>query len=256
MLQKSSQTLLQSLGISLLLLGSSFFHVATCSSSPLAINFKRDMVGEDCKDLTEEACIRESITIQKCPIACSDLLEKSGSIARPPASDDGEMYQQVVTKADGTTMTLEEYEGYITLFVVIPLVPNAQYYYELVEHVHKIFPFTVELLILPYPVAAVAVVGEDSDESDAYAGEIIPHTNTKSTFLKHEERSDFMIYLSESEVFGGEDNLKSFPNDRASIYIISSDGRFVERMVAPKLMDLEKRIIVYLQQLDPTSLEL
>ncbi|KAL3942506.1 MAG: hypothetical protein SGBAC_003318 [Bacillariaceae sp.] len=253
MLQKSSRTLLQSLGVSLLLLGSSFFHVAT-SSSPLAtINFKRDMVGDDCKDLTEEACIRESLTIQKCPIACSDLLEQSGSIARPPASDDGEIYQQVVTKADGTTMTLEEYEGYITLFAVIPLVPNAQYYYELVEHVHKIFPFTVELLILPYPV----VVGvEEDDESDAYAGEIIPHTNTKSTFLKHEERSDFMIYLSESEDFGGEDNLKTFPNDRASIYIISSDGRFVERMVAPKLMDLEKRIIVYLQQLDPTSLEL
>jgi len=230
----------QRLGLSVLLLSSSFFHVATSNSS--TFQFKRD-VG-DCGDLTEEACIRESITIQKCPITCSELLGEPGSVAR--SSDNEILYQQVVTKQDGKQMTLEECEGYITLFVVIPLVGNAQYYYELVEHVHEIFPFTVELLILPYPVA---------DESDPHYGDIIPKANSKAIFLKHEERSDFLIFLSESEVFGGEDNLKNFANDRASMYIISSDGQFVERMVAPKLVDLEQRIIVYLQQLDPSKMD-
>lgn len=238
MLAQSNRTV-KNLGVlSLLLLSLSNSHVVTAST----YRFKRDI--GDCNDLTVEACIQESITIQKCPIACSDLLYEAGSLAR---ASDSEIYQQVVTKQDGKRMTLEEYEGYITLFVVIPLVANAQYFYELVEHVHEIFPFTVELLILPYPV---------TDETDAHYGEIIPKPNTKATFLKHEERSDFMIYLSESEVFGGEDNLKSFSNDRASIYIISSDGQFVERMVAPKLVDLEKRIIVYLQQLGPSHTEL
>jgi hypothetical protein len=239
------RTVFQSLGVvSLLLLCSSFVHVANGAGSRSS-KFKRDI--GDCSDLTTEACIQEIVTIQRCPIICSELLEEPGSIARP---SDSEIYQQRVAKQDGKQMTLEEYEGYITLFVVIPLVPNAQYYYELVEHVHKIFPFTVEIMILPVPVVA------DDDESDPHYGEIIPQANSKVAFLKHEDRTDFMIYLSESEVFGGEDNLHEFANDRASIYIISANGQFVERMVAPKLIDLEKRIIVYLQQLDPTYSEL
>ncbi|CAJ1961725.1 unnamed protein product [Cylindrotheca closterium] len=252
--QSTSRTVFQSLGMSLLLfcgsLSSSsllFFHknnvFASAAGASGTQKFKRD-IGDDCSDLTSEACIREIITIQKCPIACSELLEEPGTIAR---TSDSEIYQQRVTKQDGKQITLEEYEGYITLFVVIPLVPNAQYYYELVEHVHEIFPFTVEIMILPISVV---------DDNEYDAAEIIPQANSKVTFLKHEERTDFMIYLSESEVFGGEDNLREFANDRASIYIISSNGQFVERMVAPKLIDLEKRIIVYLQQLDPTFLEL
>jgi hypothetical protein len=59
-----------------------------------------------------------------------------------------------------------------------------------------------------------------------------------------------LFYLWESNVYGGVENMKDVPKDRASIYVISTDGRYVERLISPSLTELERRIIVYSKQLE------
>jgi len=37
-------------------------------------------------------------------------------------------------------MSFDRFEGYVTLLVVIPLFPGlAQYYYDMMEHIHTVF---------------------------------------------------------------------------------------------------------------------
>jgi hypothetical protein len=197
-----------------------------------------------CDDLSDDVCIQETRVFFECPITCSKLLERPGSIARM----EGEFFDQSVTRQDGKRMSLEDFEGYVTLYAILPLVPSAQYYYELLEHIHKIFPYTVEILVMPYQE-----IEEIDKEDKTTTVAIKPHDNPHVTFLQQETRPDLLFYLWESKVYGGEENLKDVPKDRPSIYVISTDGRFVERLISPSLTDLERRIIVYLKQLEQTN---
>jgi hypothetical protein len=197
-----------------------------------------------CDDLTDDVCIQETSAFFECPITCSKLLDREGSIARM----EGEFFDQSVTGQDGKRISLEDFEGYVTLYAILPLVPSAQYYYELLEHIHKIFPYTVEILLMPYQEM------EEIDKEDKTTTVAIkPQDNPHVTFLQQETRPDLLFYLWESNVYGGERNMKDVPKDRASIYVISTDGRFVERLISPSVTDLERRISVYLKQLEQTN---
>jgi hypothetical protein len=194
-----------------------------------------------CDDLTDDVCIQETRAFFDCPIACSKLVSKPGSIGRL----EGEFFEQSVTRQDGKRMSLEDFEGSVTLYAILPLVPSAQYYYELLEHIHKIFPYTVEILVMPYKDM------EEIDKEDKTTPVAIkPHDNPHVTFLQQETRTDLLFYLWESNVYGGVENMKDVPKDRASIYVISTDGRYVERLISPSLTELERRIIVYSKQLE------
>lgn len=208
--------------------------------APKAKAFNYHLDTGSCGDVTDDECIQEGITFFNCPITCSKLLERPGSIARM----DGGFFDQFVTQHDGERLSLEDFEGYVTLYAILPLVPSVQYYYELLEHIQKIFPYTVEILVMPY---------HEAEEGDDDKVMIKQHENSKVIFLQQELRPDLLFYLWESKVYGGDDNIKTAPADRASIYVISTDGMFVERLISPSLADLERRIIVYLKQLEQTS---
>eukprot|EP00980_Cylindrotheca_fusiformis_P002912 scaffold675_cov103-Cylindrotheca_fusiformis.AAC.23 len=228
------------------------FAIILLVSPTEGFHFKQDT--GNCSDITEEKdCIQDKNVFFDCPHTCSTLLQMPGSIGR---MEDSAFFDQSVTRQDnGKRLSLEDFEGYVTLYAILPLVPNAQYYYEMLEHVHEIFPYTVEILAMPYQVPSPDEDQDQQQQEDQKAALIddfiiTPHDNPKVRFLQQETRPDLLYYLWESNVYAGEEVMANIPNDRASIYIISADGMFVERLISPSLTDLERRIIVYLKQLE------
>jgi len=51
---------------------------------------------------------------------------------------------------DGSGISLEENEGYITMYAVLPMLPGmAQYYYKAIEHIAHVYKYTLVAMILP-----------------------------------------------------------------------------------------------------------
>jgi hypothetical protein len=143
-----------------------------------------------------------------------------------------------VTKQNGDILELEDFEGYVTLYAIIPLMQGmAQFYYEMLEHVQLIFPYTVEVLVAPYNVGRSEV-------------KIKPHEKPKTILLKEEkEPTPMMAYLNQAKTtHGNVENRLYF--DRVTIFLVASDGMFVERVVSPTMSLLEQRISSFLKQLE------
>jgi Glutathione peroxidase len=108
---------------------------------------------EDCEErATAGRCFKDSTTFYQCPVTCSkDLRIPDEAYMKQGETDDGEAFWELeVTMTNGKKMSFERYEGYVVLIVVMPLMPGmSQYYYDMLEHIHKVYPFTIEILVFP-----------------------------------------------------------------------------------------------------------
>ena len=154
--------------------------------------------------------------------------------------DPEEFFELQVTKANGDSPTLEDMEGYVTIFAVLPLLPGlATFYYELFEHVQAIFPYTVETLVLRYNV--------DGNDSATIQ---LQHSNPKTILLQAtSENTEVLDYLLQSDVVAGNPDADLLL-DRVTIFLVSSDGMFIEQLVTPTMPLLERRVSVFLKQLE------
>ena len=158
------------------------------------------------------------------------------------AVDPESFYQLQFKTHEGKTFDLEDYEGFVTLFAAVPLLPGmSQYYYELIHHVQNIFPYTLETIVQPL---------------NAYAEEqngihIKPHTNTKVVLLKETTVSAGPLdyFLNQIHPIAGSESLDIFM-DRVTFFIVSTDGKHIERLISPTMKMLERRLQVFLQELD------
>jgi hypothetical protein len=115
----------------------------------------------------------------------------------------------------------------------------SQYYYELVHHVQTIFPYTLETIVLPL----------HAEQKNSV--HIKPHTKTKVVLLKEtsESSSQLDYFLKQIRPIAGSESL-DIRMDRVTFYIVSTDGKHVERLISPTMKTLERRVQVFLQELD------
>jgi hypothetical protein len=123
-----------------------------CFAAAATFQFDKD-TNDDCSNITN-SCTTNPTTYFACPITCSKRLELVGYMGQANEPDD--FYALSVTTSQGKIVPLENYEGYVVLYAVVPLLKDsgmAQYYYELLEHVQStIFKYTIEIVLLPVQV--------------------------------------------------------------------------------------------------------
>lgn len=106
---------------------------------------------ENCEERKNAGrCFKDTTTFYQCPLTCSEDIQDAGFITQGEA-DDAELFWELELSMPGSKkLTFDRFEGYVTLAVVIPLMPGmAQYYYDMLEHIHKVYPFTIEILVFP-----------------------------------------------------------------------------------------------------------
>lgn len=156
--------------------------------------------------------------------------------------DPESFYQLEFTTHEGKTFDLEDSQGYVTLFATVPLLPGmSQYYYELIHHVQTIFPYTLETIVLPLHA------GEDKNNGV----HITPHAKSKVVLLKETTVSTSQLdyFLNQIRPIAGSESL-DIRVDRVTFFIVSTDGKHVERLISPTMKMLERRVQVFLQELD------
>jgi hypothetical protein len=214
-----------------------FFCLAAASSAVPSSTFDKDQ-REDCAHLKKK-CTKDETVWLACPHTCTLLLKQEGNMAQ--AMDPESFYQLEFTTHEGKTFDLEDYQEYVTLFAVVPLLPGmSQYYYELVHHVQTIFPYILETIVLPL-----------RGERKNHGIHIKPHTKTKVVLLKETTVSTSQLdyFLKQIRPIAGSESL-DIRMDRVTFFIVSTDGKHVERLISPTMKMLERRVQVFLQELD------
>jgi hypothetical protein len=210
-----------------------------------------------------------------CPISCAKYLELEGCMAEQ-RTDPEQLYELHAKRSDVVSMSLEENEGYVTLYAVIPMLPGmAQYYYNAIEHIANIYKYTLVAMILPYYDDDQSTTSSPSSSilqsiTDKTLGENTSNNNnnkkkkTKSILLEGHKRGEnvpnpVLEYLLSREVVAGNFNLNKNNNNESilmttpNIFLISHTGMFIERMVSPTMEMIERRLKVHLRAMDEPS---
>lgn len=148
----------------------------------------------------------------------------------------------------GKRVDADRFEGFVTVVAIVPLLPGmAVYYYEMLEHLHKVFAPKVEFVVMPidHEVGihiklrsdAKVVVLEEESAVDTHPWvkhltSIKPRTGTMT--------KDHTGVIMQTPLH----------TDRVTVYIVSADGYYVEKLVSPSMGLLEQKVGVYLKTID------
>jgi hypothetical protein len=173
------------------------------------------------------------------------MLHVEGSMAEIH-NDPEALFQMSVTKSNGHELSLEDHEGYVTIFAVVPTkFPGmAKFYYDMLEHIGLIYPFTVQFLLLPWQT-------QDTNDPVDLESLFVQRRYPKPHVVLLEPASqptNVLSYLLQADIVAGNDDAL-LKEDRVTTFLISSDGMYIERLLSPTITLLERRIAVYLQQL-------
>lgn len=246
--------------------------------------FDHDADAELCKKETIadlDICTSNSTMWFSCPISCARVLHSGrGTMAEERSNPDQfyELHVKRVSVAAGTNynkgsdMSLEDNEGYVTLYATLPMLPGmAEYYYDAIEHIAQVYKYTLVAMILPYydstndqddskPSSSTSVLQSiiASRKADEIHGN--KKTKTKSILLtgydvQQKPDNEVLKYLLTREIVAGtldpQSHNKHYDNDnmllitRPNIFLLSHTGMFIERVVSPTIEMIERRIKVH-----------
>lgn len=216
-----------------------------------AFEFHHDSPDEGCQERVDD-CTTSSSLWYKCPISCSRHLEREGSMAEERGEPE-QLFNLEATRqirrndGSGSSVTapylMENNEGYITLYAVLPLLPGmAQYYYDAVEHMAHVYQYTLVAMILPFPVTT-------DDGKSKPTAILTPVEKPRSILLEQPstpgDHPEVLKYLLSRQIVAGNQFDVALDLDRPTVFLVSHDGMYIERLVAPTMETLERRVKVY-----------
>ncbi|MGK3746495.1 MAG: hypothetical protein ACI8RD_008468 [Bacillariaceae sp.] len=244
------------------------------AASVSAFEFDHDVSPDQCQKDINQCNAAESNTTMwySCPISCAEYFELEGCMAEQ-RTDPEQLYELYVKRAaDDVSISLEENEGYVTLYAVIPMLPGmAQYYYDAIEHIAHVYKYTLVAMILPYYDDDDQSAAASSSPSSSILQTIIDNSlgdknkkKTKSILLEGHRKggntpNPVLEYLLSREVVAGNFNLnnnnynESILMTTPNIFLISHTGMFIERLVSPTIEMIERRLKVHLLAMDEQS---
>ena len=214
-----------------------------------AFEFQHDDDPEVCqRRAQQQQCTKDSRTWYECPISCSKKFEREGSMAEE--RDDPEQFFNLhVVSSKGSVHSLENNEGYITLFAVVPMMRGvSQYYYDVIEHIRMVYKYTVVSIVYPYQNPKSATISLIRPANDAKTITLMSGPPPSSD--DDDGNTVTLNYLLSRTIVAGNDRDVELATDRPTIFLISHDGMFIERLVAPTMETIERRIKVYEQAMD------
>jgi hypothetical protein len=243
-----------------------------------AFEFDHDVNAEQCKkDIVADlgVCISNSTMWFSCPTSCSRAFNGGRGTMAEERNDPERFYElhskRMSSSADmdynkENDFSLEDNEGYITLYAVLPLHPGmAEYYYDAIEHIAQVYKYTLVAMILPYYDTTNEKDGSEVTSSTSILQAIVGsriagEAKSKSILLagydvQTKTDNEILEYLLTREVVAGTLALKNHDNDdyddnvllisRPNLFLVSHTGMFIERIVSPTMEVIEKRIKVH-----------
>ena len=211
-------------------------------------------------------CILDDTTFYQCPVSCRQTIDFAGDRTQGEIEDGSEddLFELATPLPPGggeggnnnKLLSWDRFEGYVTLVAVIPLLPGmAQYYYDMMEHLHSVFPYTLEIVVFPLKITQE----EEAEEEDSTDGH--PPPPPPVVKLKIPENSKIVV-AKELEATGhtmGTGTIESNPileyieeainpgspflfTDRVITYVISFNAKFIEKDASPSLDFLERLV--------------
>lgn len=230
--------------------------------------FDHDVDAELCKkDTTADSgiCTSNSTMWFSCPISCAQALSGGRGTMAEERNDPEQFYELHAKRmADGRDMSLEDNEGYITLYAVLPMLPGmAEYYFHAIEHIAQVYKYTLVAMVLPYYDTTNAqddsIVQSILESRNSDDGTIA--TKPKPVLLTGHDvgqkpDNEVLKYLLTRDVVAGtldppdeesHDDItdKELLITRPNIFLVSHTGMFIERIVSPTMEMIERRIKVH-----------
>ncbi|CAB9526400.1 expressed unknown protein [Seminavis robusta] len=219
--------------------------LVSCLRSPLLVagTFQWDKDSLDDCHQREEAgqCTTDSVTFYQCPMTCTKNIKAEGMRKQGEAEDPEDFFELKTPLANGKMLKFEKFEGYVTTFVVIPLFPGmAQYYFDMMEHLHKVYPFTLEIVVLPIRIDTHPDVKLTIPAKTKIT--VLPEIKREAGSESLAESNNVLEYL-EQVIFPGADFIFT---DRVTAYFVAYNAGFVEKEDSPTL-DFMERLVVHYQ---------
>ena len=106
---------------------------------------------EDCEERLEAGrCFNDPTTFYQCPVTCTKEINDAGPFKSGETETADLFWDLEVSLSGAKKMSFERFEGYVTLIAVVPLTEGmSQYFYDMLEHIHKVYPFTIEIVVFP-----------------------------------------------------------------------------------------------------------
>ena len=197
----------------------------------------------DCEQREEAGqCIQDTVTFYQCPTSCTSKLKFAGMRTQGEASDPEDFFELSNPLPNNKKLTFDRFEGYVTMITVIPLLPGmGQYYYDMLEHLHKIYPFTLEMIIFPLRIPDHPNVQLNIMETSKIT--VVPELTKDGDRIG----SNAVLEYLEKVIHPGNNFIFT---DRVTTYIISYNAAFIEKEASPTLDILERLVLHYLGEME------
>lgn len=220
------------------------FEQATKTNRTLLAPFDTD-IRKDCRAILMH-CQSEvfSHVYLQCPALCTKYLEQEG-MKGTPDNPEGLWDVNTLRTYQGKRIDADRFEGYVTVIAILPLLPGmAFYYYEMMETLHSQFAPKGEFVILPIDLGEgihikmrdkpnVVILEEESAVETHPWVQHLTSVKPRSGAASRNHRDEIVQV--------------DLPTDRLTIYVVSSDGYFVERLTVPTMAALQRKITVYMK---------
>ena len=196
---------------------------------------------DDCHSIVDRCSIDQNIWAE-CPHSCTLSLEQQGSMNE--STNPESFFELEFTTHQGKTFDLEDYQGYVTIFAVVPLMHGmAQHFYDIFDHVQNVYPYTIQTIVMP-------LKKDNAAKNDVH---IVPNPKTsKVTLLEEIDMSshqlEYFVSTNRRAIAGSETT--AVATDRVTIFLVSTDGVHMEKVISPTLQILERRIQMFLKELN------
>jgi hypothetical protein len=204
-----------------------------------SFDFRRDS-REDCADQKDFCRTSESIYFE-CPRTCSE--DQGGHLAK--MKDPDALYDIRLTTKNGKTLEMEDLEGFVTIFAIMPLYPGmTQFYYEMLEHIRTIYKYTTAAIVLPI-----------YKEETGNHLQILPHEKSDTIILQPTDLSSaseidpLLVHLLNGALLEGSMDNLNLNSDKVTIFVISAQGTYTRRMVAPTMLRVQQTTEGFLTEL-------
>lgn len=193
----------------------------------------------------------------QCPKTCAAMLEIPGMTGKSPKGDEELWWEttETVRTFAGKRISTDRWDGYVAVVATVPMLPGmAVYYYEMMETLHKQYKRQVEFIMIPIDVGETIHVKQRQNP-----GVVVLEEESPMAVLQH----PFVEYLTSIKPDSGAvvtnhmDELEQLDlhTDRASFFIISADGYFIESLISPPMKKLQRRINLFLKTIDYEDVE-
>lgn len=201
---------------------------------------KRMDMDKDCAKMAEAGDCRTNpeYMLKTCPLSC----EKQPGIRRAfesEAVDEGDplFFDLSATTAEGKLMSFDRFEGYVTLVVNAARdCVHMDAFYSQMEHLHSIYPYTIEILVFPFRRA------EWDDEGCAIDFKKLDTMKDRKIHIMEESNMNgpntHPVYKYLKDIFGIDD----LDDAVQTFFLINPDGNVVDKYLVKNLDTIQGHI--------------